>query len=385
MQRNQYTTLDDFLADESFRNWVKYGEDTDGWEAWTVDQPERARVVAEARLWVMAMRVPVTGLSTAETLAARTDTWTKIRATEAAQTAKAGVPIPHWRTGRGGPSDRPNMYRIQPVWWRSAAAILVLGVALTWLYRAQEIAKPTFTNRQPVGQTPGGLLAQTNHTDKPQLITLSDGSSVLLQPNSQLSYPKRFANDARRVYLTGEGFFEISKNPQKPFLVFANELVTTVIGTSFRVKAYSDQPHVEVVVSTGRVNVSLSQNPVPGAPKALLLLPKQAVRFTRQTGDFEKFTNLPLADLGKQTPGTIEQVNFDFTDVPVATILKTIEQAYLVEIDFPREKLRECFLTTSLVDQPLPEKLNIICESIGNNTRYEMNGNTITIITNGCN
>ena len=45
----------------------------------------------------------------------------------------------------------------------------------------------------------------------------------------------------------------------------------------------------------------------------------------------------------------------------------------------------DCYLTSSLIDEPLPEKLKIICESLGKNTRYEMNGNHIKIISNGCN
>jgi transmembrane sensor len=47
--------------------------------------------------------------------------------------------------------------------------------------------------------------------------------------------------------------------------------------------------------------------------------------------------------------------------------------------------LKDCYLTTSLNDQPLPEKLKIICRSLGNNTSYEMNGNQIIILSNGCN
>ena len=93
------------------------------------------------------------------------------------------------------------------------------------------------------------MVEQTNNSNKPQIITLSDGSSVLLQPNSKLSYPKIFTGNERKVYLSGEGFFEISKNPKKPFFVYANEIVTKVVGTSFRVKAYSDQPDVEVTCS----------------------------------------------------------------------------------------------------------------------------------------
>ena len=81
---------------------------------------------------------------------------------------------------------------------------------------------------------------------------------------------------------------------------------------------------------------------------------------------------------------TMEQLSFDFKDIPVLQIFKTLEQGYLITIDFPEDKLKECYLTTSLSDVPLPEKLKIICESLGNNSRYEMNGHYIKIISNGC-
>jgi hypothetical protein len=115
-----------------------------------------------------------------------------------------------------------------------------------------------------------------------------------------------------------------------------------------------------------------------------MLLPNQAARFKRKELFFEK-----ILDITKDKPllavkNTFEQLSFEFNDIPVYQIFRTIEQAYLVSIDFPEEKLKNCYLTTSLSDEPLPEKLKIICESLGNNTRYEMNGNSIKIISNGC-
>jgi transmembrane sensor len=83
--------------------------------------------------------------------------------------------------------------------------------------------------------------------------------------------------------------------------------------------------------------------------------------------------------------GNIEQLSFEFTDIPVAQIFETIEQAYLVKIDYPKDKLKDCYLTTSLSDQPLSEKLKIICKSISNKTSFEMNGNQIIISSEGCN
>lgn len=365
-QRNHYTKIEDFLADESFQKWVREGKERDNWEEWTVENPHRAKLVAEARLWILATRVPEPTIAAAELTAALQASRDKIKSIEK-ETAAPSIPL--WRfTG-----------------WRSIAAVLVMGLALGWLYKRQALTQDTLTYTELINRDAEGLIEQTNNSTKPQLITLSDGSSVLLQPKSKLSYPKSFEGNERNVYLSGEGFFEISKNPKKPFFVFANEIVTKVIGTSFRVKAYTDQPNVEVVVRTGKVNVSSNQSIGQLNNKTVQLLPNQGVRFVRKELAFEKITDIIREKPSTQSVTAIEQLSFEFSDIPVAQILKTIEQAYLVEIDYPQEKLKDCYLTTSLSDQPLPEKLKIICESLGNMTRYEMNGNRITILTEGCN
>ncbi|AEI51239.1 FecR family protein [Runella slithyformis] len=365
-QRNQYKNIDDFLTDESFQKWVREGDQRNHWEEWTVENPERAKLVAEARLWVLAMRVPESPLSSSEITAALQASLIKIKSIEK-ETATLSVPL--WNR----------------IGWRSIAAVLVLGLALGWLYRRQAVSQDTLTYAELINRDADGLIEQTNNSNKPQLITLSDGSSVLLQPKSKLSYPKSFEGNERNVYLLGEGFFEISKNPKKPFYVFANEIVTKVVGTSFRIKAYTDQPNVEVVVRTGKVNVSSNQSLTQSSKASVQLLPNQAVRFVRDRLVFEKITDITQEKQIIKTVTAIEQISFEFSDVPVAQILKTIEEAYLVEIDYPQEKLKDCYLTTSLSDQPLPEKLKIICESLGSTTRYEMNGNRITILSTGCN
>ena len=100
---------------------------------------------------------------------------------------------------------------------------------------------------------------------------------------------------------------------------------------------------------------------------------------------FNKITNITQDQALTRNVGNIEQLSFEFTDIPVSQIFETIEQAYLVDIDYPKNKLKDCHLTTSLSDQPLTEKLKIVCNSIGNNTNFEMNGNQIIITSEGCN
>jgi ferric-dicitrate binding protein FerR (iron transport regulator) len=369
-KRNKYTEIEDFLADESFQSWVRTKTDQDNWEEWTLENPTRAKLVEEARLWILAMKVPENNLHPSIIQTALVATWNKIEKTETSTTTKKDIKL--WNNN----------------WLRSVAAVLVFGLLASWTYSHLFIP----TNSTQVynvliqDNNDEGLVEQTNNSNKPQIITLSDGSSVLLQPKSKLSYPKIFVGNERRVYLSGEGFFEISKNPKKPFLVYANEIVTKVVGTSFRISAFSNEPNVEILVRTGKVKVQSNEMAISSNKKEeITLLPNEALRFTRKSSTFDKITDITKDQTLIHSVRTIEQLSFDFTDIPVSQIFKTIEQAYLVNIEFPKDKLKDCHLTTSLSDQPLPEKLKIICKALGNNTSYEMNGNQIIINSDGCN
>lgn len=368
--RNQYSEIEDFLADESFRLWMRSKEDSKGWEEWTLENPKRAKLVEEARMWLLAMEVPESDVSQQQLDAALQNTWMKIEKLE--QERKMEVKLVQlWNTA----------------WFRKVAAILVVGFLSFYAYNTYFNAAENYSNYEQIVSNldEEGLIEQINNSNKPQILTLSDGSSVLLQPKSKLSYPKVFEGNERNVYLSGEAFFEISKNPKKPFFVHANEIVTKVVGTSFRIKAYADESDVEVIVRTGKVKVNAAKLIRNSSQEEIVLLPNEALRFERKNQTFDKITDITLDKTINSSVKSIEQLSFEFSDIPVSQIFKTIEQAYAVEIDFPKQALEKCHLTTSLSDQPLPEKLKIICKSIGENSSYTMNGNQITIISKGCN
>jgi len=85
---------------------------------------------------------------------------------------------------------------------------------------------------------------------------LPDGSKVWLNQSSKLIYPESFTNNIREVFLEGEAFFDITSDPNKPFIIHANNTMTRVVGTSFGVRAIKDADEVVVTVSTGIVNFS---------------------------------------------------------------------------------------------------------------------------------
>lgn len=368
-KRDNYTEIEDFLSDESFRIWAEHQADPEELYKWTAGNPERIKMAEEAMVFWLAMGVEKVVESPDELTTALESTWKKIELKQE-KNRKSG----------------PTLFQIKKHYQRiaSVAAILILGLAGVWFFTSN-FNSSSNSNRPTVVDNKVEIIKHANFSSKNQIVTLSDGSSVLLKPNSTLSYPKHFRGKNRKVHLEGEGFFEISKNPKKPFFVYANEIVTKVVGTSFRIKAYSNNQEVSVLVRTGKVEVQSNKLNENSTTKGVVLLPNQGVRFMRNKLTFDKITDLSKEKRVLDNKENIEQFRFDFTDVAVSEIFKTMEQAYSIRVDFPLEKLKNCHLTTDLNDQPLPEKLKIICNSISKNTHYKIIENQVVINSDGCN
>ena len=96
---------------------------------------------------------------------------------------------------------------------------------------------------------------------------LPDSSVVWLNKNSKLSYPESFNHESRIVYLQGEAFFDVRKNPLQPFIIYAAGTTTKVLGTSFNLKAYDQDSQVSLTVVTGKVSFSTQQKNIALSPQ----------------------------------------------------------------------------------------------------------------------
>ena len=104
-------------------------------------------------------------------------------------------------------------------------------------------------------------------------ITLPDGTFVHLNSNSKLRFPKNFAPDKREIFLSGEAYFEVTHNEDKPFVVQTNKCNVEVLGTKFNVEAYSDSEDFCTSLMEGSVRVSDKGNP----SETVLLSPNHMV------------------------------------------------------------------------------------------------------------
>jgi transmembrane sensor len=335
MDYSVYDTAD-FVCNDSFVAWVQQGTQADFWKTVEEQYPEKKEAMLQARaIIIAASNLPVVTFNEAAV-------WNNIKK----ETGKSAVRWYYW----------------------AAAALAITAISTLWWFVPRQ-QHTTAVYRQLV-QKAEHPVEVVNEGVKAMAVSLPDGSSVLLQPKARLSYPAYFG---RKVYLSGAAFFEIYRNEKQPFVVYANEMIINVLGTSFAVKAYEEDSLVQVMVKTGRVAVS-----VQSQDKQVIIAANQQAILQRHT----LLVDVSTTDAHKPMPAMLETYSFAFMDAPVDSVMHTIEQAYGVHIIYDKALLADCRLTASLYDEPLYEKIRLICKAMEASCIIE--GNEIKISAKGC-
>ena len=171
----------------------------------------------------------------------------------------------------------------------------------------------------------GVLLVPANKeivtTGKRKTVKLPDGSLITLEPNSRLTYPHRFTGNTREVHLTGEAYFEVRPNHEKPFIVQTPYIIATVLGTSFNVEAYPNGV-ARVVVTTGRVMVETVN--ASNELQAVIINANQSVAYNITINEIEKRNAPEEAVYYKQR----RSGKFSYAGVPVAKVVQEMERYY---------------------------------------------------------
>ncbi|CAN5445991.1 hypothetical protein BH10BAC4_BH10BAC4_23080 [soil metagenome] len=213
---------------------------------------------------------------------------------------------------------------------RSLSAILLLKVAAGitvffivgyyFLINRSHLSKINLSVATNVNE----LITIKNQLKEVKQIQLPDGSAVHLKPESEISYSREWTKENREVYLVGEAFFEITKNPERPFLVHSGNIITRVLGTSFLVRALADSKSVEVKVRTGKVSVyEESLLPAYGhqpIASGVILTPNQQVEYFKS----DKQWVTSLVEEPKPLHPIAESNDFVFDDSTLKSIIKQI-------------------------------------------------------------
>lgn len=152
-------------------------------------------------------------------------------------------------------------------------------------------------------------------------LQLSDGTKVWLNAASSITFPTSFTGNKRTVSITGEAYFEVAKNPSKPFIVQANQMYITVLGTHFNINAYSDEPDTRTTLLEGAVRVTTGN-------RMTILAPGQQVRLDKNNA-LTVANDVDVEDVIAWKNG---YTVFDNADIE--TIMRQVARWYNVEIVF---------------------------------------------------
>jgi ferric-dicitrate binding protein FerR (iron transport regulator) len=189
---------------------------------------------------------------------------------------------------------------------------------------------------------------------------LPDGSTVIVDSGSKLTYPPSFDQlEKREVYLEGQAFFDIKHDPSKPFIVHTGHITTTVLGTSFIIKALPSSKTISVIVTRGKVKVADKNKTLAVLKKdEQVVFNKESSTTLQQEVQAESLQDWKAEDLL-------------FNDVTVGEAATLLEKKFGVSIQFKdREVQHERFTTMFTKDENLEQMLKSICGFNGAEYKY---------------
>ncbi len=198
---------------------------------------------------------------------------------------------------------------------------------------------------------------------------LPDQTSITLDGNSKVVYKKDFGKAARELALNGEGFFKVTHDPKKPFIIDMEGLKLQVLGTSFRVNNDKAAQTVHVDVATGRVMLFTESD-------TLVLNAGQSGSYDRKT---QRFTLLDTVDVNNYSYATKQ---FSFSDTRLDKVATYLEKTYNVKLQFQNPAIKACRLSAQFDQQPIEDILDVIASTF--NIHYSVKDHTIYIDGKGC-
>jgi len=199
-------------------------------------------------------------------------------------------------------------------------------------------------------------------------VILSDSTKVWLNSDSRLRYPVNFIGDNREVELTGEAYFEVSENPEKPFRVISAGQVVEVLGTEFNISSYTDDDQIYTTLVKGKVSVYTEKDP----ELTQNLIPGYQSNMSRKNGDI----SIHKVDVNE----FIAWKNgiFNFKNKTLGEMMKTISRWYNINFEFKDEVKKDIRFTGEVKRyQNLESMLKLIEET--NEIKFEKNGQTIIV------
>lgn len=237
----------------------------------------------------------------------------------------------------------------------AASILLIIGVGtIGYLFKPTPLQLPAWNVKQTSNEVAN--------------LNLPDGSAVTVNRNSVIEWPNKPTSNVREVRLKGEAFFDVSHNPEKPFVVSTDEVKIKVLGTVFNVMN-SASGSVETEVIRGKVMMYTSS--------------KQIIIDGGMKGVYDKATReLRLVKLESENNVAYATHVLTFKSISLKEVCDHLGKTYGVQFFFENKKVEQCTLTSAYSNKSLSFIMDVISESLG--ITYQIKGNSVYISGDGC-
>ncbi len=274
-------------------------------------------------------------------------------------------------------SSGSKLVPFRRVTWRVAAAsviLLIAGYLLFVLHGAkdkQDIAsvRPSGTGKgaHPIGDIHPGWQLSANHTDQKLKMKLEDGSLVILFPHSSIRYAKHLAETADRkrdIFLEGQAFFEAARDKTRPFTVYAGDMATTVLGTSFSV--HENKAGVLIQLYSGKVVVHAAGQNLKDWTRDVFLTPGQQLKYETATA-MATVSDFPAAEksLPKKNAAARDGESGDlvFDNAELPEVMSKLTRHFHTPIEYNKNELSNMYFSGAVLKT---DSLSVILKVIAN-------------------
>lgn len=270
-------------------------------------------------------------------------------------------------------------------WYWAAAAVLVLVSGFV-------VFGDLFSNgaKKELARQVSEITTRPGSKSK---VELPDGSIVWLNAGSKLTYNKDYGKEIREVTLSGEGFFDVTKMKEKPFIIHTSNINIKVLGTAFNVKAYPEDKQTETSLIRGSIEVTIKNRPndkIILSPSEKLVVENDKV-VSKETaaanaGEIPVATAVPLVSVNKLRYNPVDSAVAEtewinnrlvFRDETFEELAIRMERWYDVVIEIDNEELRQSRLNGTFETESVTQALEALTEMI--EFKYDKKGNKIII------
>ena len=242
-----------------------------------------------------------------------------------------------------------------PEWLRIAASIVLITTLGYFIWDGATLSNEL------------NIVAQ----ESGEVVTLPDNSIITLNKGAEITYPRKFSKKNRTIELTGEAFFEVTRNESKPFIINLGLSNVEVLGTSFNINAVENNDKIEVVVNTGKVRFETTTG-----DESVILTKGEKGTLMKNMNMISKVDNNDINFMAWKTRQLV------FNDVELDVVIQTVNKLYDSQITFSTDVGKNCKVTVSFDNQSIDAILSVLELTL--DLEYKKTGDIIEVVKTGC-